>query len=278
MGRPQRRDADYFPFYAKEGRTLFILESKYQCKGTGFFTNVMRLLTMTPDHHICISEESDRLYFYSRVKCDEVSGADMLQMMAKTEKIDPELWEKYQLIVSQDLLDSLADAYRKRNNNIITIDEIGILYAGKEDSGGGNGESSGGNPQTKLKESKVKKKQAEPEKGKHFSVFVSSYLNEILKECHRIDQLPQKRSRFNPYQWVQFHTKEKKHPQAMLESLQALVKYWKDTKNPWSYADKIILTKSGNYNEEDHHKQSEEFKKDLESVNLIELTKDLFKL
>ena len=85
MARPERRDADYFPFYCRDGKTLFILESKYQCKGTGFFTNVMRFLTMQTDHHVCIKEEADRLYFFSKVKCDEESGMDMLNLMARKE-------------------------------------------------------------------------------------------------------------------------------------------------------------------------------------------------
>ena len=50
MARPERHDAEYFPFYVKDGRTLFILENKFGCAGTGFFTNIMRLLTATPDH------------------------------------------------------------------------------------------------------------------------------------------------------------------------------------------------------------------------------------
>ena len=63
-GRKEKHTVDYFPFYVKDGRTLFILESKYGCKGTGFFTNVLRFLCLTPDHHICISRagNADRLF------------------------------------------------------------------------------------------------------------------------------------------------------------------------------------------------------------------------
>jgi hypothetical protein len=159
MARPERHDADYFPFYAKDGKTLFILESKYQCKGTGFFTNVMRFLTLEKDHHFCIKAPEDRLYFFSKCKCDDVSGADMLDMMSVTGKIDKELWVSSAVIVSQDLLTSLSDAYRKRLNPIITIAEIREKYV----SGGINGNSTGINqvnggdkPQRKGKERKGK--------------------------------------------------------------------------------------------------------------------------
>lgn len=124
MARPERRDVDYFPFYVKDGKTLFILESKYGCKGTGFFTNVMRLLCRTPDHHLQIKTTSDRIYFFAQVKCDEETGVDMLNIMSETGKLHPELWVSASVIFSQSLLDSIADAYKKRINPMITVDEV----------------------------------------------------------------------------------------------------------------------------------------------------------
>ena len=84
MGRPERHDADYFPFYVKDGKTLFILESKYGLQGIGFFTNLMRFLTRQTDHHICIKDESDRLYFFAQIRCPEEIGMDMINLMVKT--------------------------------------------------------------------------------------------------------------------------------------------------------------------------------------------------
>ena len=181
MARPERKDVDYFPFYVKDGRTLFILESKYGCTGTGFFTNMMRFLCQTPDHHFCIADDADRLFFFSKTKCDEVSGTAMLDLMAKTGKIYAPLWVSSRVIVSPDLLESIKDAYVKRKNTIITLEEIVSIYTGKPVSGTGNteasefpapetpieasnrGESSDGNPQRKVKESKVKEKKEKGE-------------------------------------------------------------------------------------------------------------------
>ena len=156
MGRPERHDADYFPFYVKEGKTLFILESKYGLKGIGFFTNLMRFLTRQTDHHICIKEESDRLYFFAQIRCPEDIGTDMLTLMAKTGKIDAELWGKSQVIVSEDLLASLKDAYKNRNNPIIEIDKIRLSYHGNEITYQGKAITYHDKPQTKLKETKLK--------------------------------------------------------------------------------------------------------------------------
>lgn len=156
MARPERKNADYFPFYAKDGRTLFILEGKYRCKGTGFFTNVMRFLTLQDSHHFCIADETDQMYFFSKCHIDDVDGIIMLEIMVKTGKLDMDLWDEYKIIACQDLLDSLGDAYRKRTNNIITMDEIRVNAGVLGVSTAGNSVKGGDNPQSKVKYTKVK--------------------------------------------------------------------------------------------------------------------------
>lgn len=160
MARPERRDVDYFPFIVKDGKTLFILEGKYECKGTGFFTNVMRVLSRTQDHHVCIKDDADRLYFFAQCKCDEESGMDMIEMMVKTGKLDKELWSSCSVIVSEDLLLSITDAYRQRSNDIITIDQIKCKYGITSNVNKVNNDvnevNNGDNPQSKAKQSKAK--------------------------------------------------------------------------------------------------------------------------
>lgn len=167
MARPEKHTADYFPFYAKDGKTLFILESKYGCKGTGFFTNVLRFLCDTPDHHYSLKEESDRLFFFSKTKCDEESGMDMLNIMAKTSKIISQWWVSSAVIYSPDLIDSLKDAYRSRRNTLLTQDEIMVIYGINTPSGEFlapetpqvDGVNDADNPQKKGKEKKGKEKE-----------------------------------------------------------------------------------------------------------------------
>lgn len=185
MARPERHDCDYFPFYAKDGKTLNILEAKYKCKGTGFFTNVLRFLTLQEDHYFSILDEADKLYFFSKTLCDEESGMDMLEIMVKTRKLSRDLWVSYKVIVSQDHLDSLFDAYRNRKNDIITIPEILKRVVSDTDnpqepvvSSVGNPQEGGvsdtDNPQRKGKERKLEKK---PIKKKR---FIPPTLDEVV--------------------------------------------------------------------------------------------------
>jgi hypothetical protein len=174
-GRPERHDVDYFPFFVKRGKTLNILQSKYGLEGIGFFTNLMRFLAVTPDHHYCIKDEIDRMNFFSEIGIqDESRGLEMIELMVKTEKLDRELWEKHKVIVSQAFLESLDEAYKFRNNEIITISEIkgkflnqqgkslnlegkSLNLPGNAHTGDFPSEIQEGNTQSKVNKSKVNK-------------------------------------------------------------------------------------------------------------------------
>jgi hypothetical protein len=208
MARPERHDADYFPFYVKDGKTLFILESKYGLQGIGFFTNVMRFLTRQTDHHICIADESDRLYFFAQIRCPEDSGIDMLNLMAKTGKIDSGLWEKNRVIVSQDLLNSLKEAYKNRNNTIIEMSKIRVSYQHNPISYPQNPVTSPDNPQRKGKERKGKEsisKKAKIPLPENFQISPAVYQWAKNKGHTRLDEHLESfkaKCRANGYQYI----------------------------------------------------------------------------
>jgi hypothetical protein len=175
MARPDRHDVDYFPFIAKRGRTLNILQSKYGLEGIGFFTNLLRFLALTPDHHYCIKDDIDKMNFFAEIGIEnEQKGIDIIELLVKTGKLDKELWEEHKVIVSESFLESLREAYRLRKNAIITIEKIREKFGNSETnavysdrnrvSNVGNpavcgllSENNDNNPQSKVKKSKVKK-------------------------------------------------------------------------------------------------------------------------
>jgi len=179
MGRPERHDVDYFPFFVKSGKTLDFLELKYGPEGTGYFTNILRFLSTTPNHYYCIREETEKMVFLSRIKTtDEKKTMDIIEIMVKTGKLDKDLWEKHKVIASEAFLKSLEPAYEKRNNKVITIGEIRAIFErGVKNPvfGDGNSVKVDGNPagddsavvygvdkpQSKVKKSKVKKSKEE---------------------------------------------------------------------------------------------------------------------
>lgn len=284
MARPERKDVDYFPFYIKDGRTLFILESKYKCKGTGFFTNVLRFLSRTQDHHFQIEKKSDRLYFFATAKCDEESGMDMIKIMIETKKLDRDLWEQKRVLASQDYLDSIQDAYRKRTNECITINEIRRFYGittgineitpaetTPEDETGGI--STGENPQTKVKKTIVKK---EPAPAGHFSNKNKGYAEQIESEGKLIEKLKidYKFGKINIWQLIQEVTNKNTHPKAIYESLRALRGGWDGiTTSYQGYFRNILTNFNAKYNERDRIRACKAYK-----AELLEMPKSLLNL
>lgn len=153
MARPMRKDADYFPFICKEGKTFSILRNRYPLEGIGFFTELCIILTTTPDHHIQLKTDLDFEYLCSKMKCDKSKAESIIDLLVMTGKMHKELWEKANVILIPDLLDSLKDAYERRTNEIITIKELINVYINPLNDNK-NPESV---PQKPLKDSKVNK-------------------------------------------------------------------------------------------------------------------------
>lgn len=120
MGQPQKITADWFPFYVRDGRTLFALQQKYGLAGIGFFTQVFRLLGQTPGHYYTLADEYDRQRFLQFCGTSESECRAMLTEMAKTGKIDRALWDDHEIIWSDEYVESLHELYRKRKAGVPT--------------------------------------------------------------------------------------------------------------------------------------------------------------
>ena len=90
--------------YVKDGRTLTVLQHKYGLAGIGFFTNLMRLLTDTPDHYLNLSSESDSLYMASKIGCDEEEMTDYIETMVTTDKLHHDLWQSFKVVYCPKLV------------------------------------------------------------------------------------------------------------------------------------------------------------------------------
>lgn len=109
-----KNTAEFFPFKVKDGKTLFVLQRKYGLAGVGFFTQIMRWLSQSPGHYYQYVDEYDKDRLNQFCGVGESDTKAMIQDMVNTEKLDPELWRKYQVIYSQDFVDELAELYRRR--------------------------------------------------------------------------------------------------------------------------------------------------------------------
>ena len=109
------------------------------------------------------------------------------------------------------------------------------------------------------------------------------YFESIKEASFCILNLPCKDRLFNPYQFTNQKFKQKKHPVAVNQTLQALIIYWPDIKDPWRYANKVLATVNGNWNEKDHISEYDDVKKEFaafvaKSEDLRFLVRDIGRL
>ena len=133
MANKLKETVDYFPFFVADGRTFYMLKKLYGAVGIGYFTELCRLLARTPGHVFHMRDGFDRERFLDFIgskehPVSEVEMFDFLDVLAKTGKIDPDLWLKKRLITSGDFLNTLSEAYRQRKGERPTLEKVKEEY------------------------------------------------------------------------------------------------------------------------------------------------------
>ena len=154
MGRHEKNDVDYFPFYCKEGKTMHVIESKYRNDGFACWVKILRQLANTDFHYLDLRDELDILYLASKCLVEQETLIGILDILAKFNEIDTELWTKYRIVWNQKFVDSINDAYSKRRNKPLKRESLfDFLHLNV----GGNADKQDINTQSKEKKSKVNK-------------------------------------------------------------------------------------------------------------------------
>ena len=137
LAQPKKITAEWFPFYVRDGRTLFALQKKYGLAGIGFFTQTFRYLGQTPSHFFCFGDEYERMRFIDFCGTVESECSAMLTIMANTGKIDKELWEEHDVVWSIEYVESLKELYRRRRSTAPTrefvLNSLGIDPCDQDD-------------------------------------------------------------------------------------------------------------------------------------------------
>jgi hypothetical protein len=171
LARPKKQVIDYFPHYCSHGKTMFILEQKYGNDGYAFWFKLLELLGDTSGHFIDLRNESTQEFLQAKTRIEWDICLEILNLLAKLEAIDPELWES-KVIWSQNFVDGISDVYRNRRVEIPTKPS---LYTDKPRTAD---VSTPDNPQSKVKKSKVKKSNINTP---HFERFWDAYPKKVSK-------------------------------------------------------------------------------------------------
>lgn len=105
------------------------------------------------------------------------------------------------------------------------------------------------------------------------------YYQEIMKKADTIYELANNSNgnkKINIYAWVNGAVKKNGHPKAIDEGLSNLINRWEKVTSPWPYVESIFQLKNGNYWEDEHVKESQEFNQEWnEQVDVSEMLKGL---
>lgn len=169
MARPQRNNVDYFPFFCKEGKSMFYIEQKYGNDGFATWVKILRELALADYHYLNLSDEINMMYISAKCKIDKIVLENIINDLVKLGHFDSELWNENQIIFSEKFVESVSDAYKKRSNEIICkktllvlLISLGIRKPSKGESKPRKGQSQAPvNPQSKEEYSKEEKSKQE---------------------------------------------------------------------------------------------------------------------
>lgn len=134
MARPQRNNVDYFPHPCDHGSRMHYLESKYGNDGYATWFKIIERLGKSDYHYLDLSDEVQLMFLSSLCRISEDTLNEIIQTLSKLNWCDRSLWEEKRIVFSQEFIDSVADAYKKRSNEVISInqlkDSLGIPYDG----------------------------------------------------------------------------------------------------------------------------------------------------
>jgi hypothetical protein len=126
MARPERNNVDYFPFYCEDGNKMFYLEETYGNDGFATFIKLLRELAKTDYHYLNLSKPSTMMYLSAKCKVTKEVLESIINDLVELGKFDEVLWKENKIVWCNDFIESIQDAYKKRNNKCITLD--GLLH------------------------------------------------------------------------------------------------------------------------------------------------------
>lgn len=158
MARPERNNVDYFPFMCEDGNKMFYIEETYGNDGFATFVKLLRELAKTNYHFLDLSKPTTIMFLSAKCKVTKETLLSIINDLVDLGKFDSILWNENKVIWCQDFIDSIQDAYIRRNNKCITYDGLLMHLVSLGIRKQGNcSKNNNKNPQSKVDNNKVNK-------------------------------------------------------------------------------------------------------------------------
>ena len=126
MARPERNTIDYFPHLLGEGKKMFFIENKYGNNGYATWYKILEKLGSTEYHYLNLNREDEVMFLASKCKVSEEMLILIINDLSKMDVFSKELWVN-KIVWCPQFIESIEDAYKKRNNKCITLEGLRIL-------------------------------------------------------------------------------------------------------------------------------------------------------
>lgn len=133
MARKNKNIVDYFPLYCTFGDDIEALEDKFGNDAFVVWVKTLQKLGKSDNHFIDCRKSKQWLLYYSKLKIEENKVIEILNELAELECIDKKLWSK-KVIYSQNFVDNIREAYKRRKTSPLTYNEIWRLLFDKKSS------------------------------------------------------------------------------------------------------------------------------------------------
>ena len=124
MARKGKNTVDYFPHLIKQGKTMFYLRSKYNNDGYAVWYMLLEKLGEAEYHYLDLSNDVQIMYLASEFKVSEIMLNEIINILVKFGEFDTELWECENILFNEKFIDNIQDAYKRRNNDCITRENL----------------------------------------------------------------------------------------------------------------------------------------------------------
>lgn len=115
--RHESKNVEYFPCYCKDGKVLYILESRWGNNGWAFFYKLWKRLGDSDFHYIDLRPLDNWEYFRAKMGVSDAETTEILDKLAEMKVIDPEMWS-HRIIWSDSFVESVSDVWMKRKGKI----------------------------------------------------------------------------------------------------------------------------------------------------------------
>jgi len=120
MARKERNNIDYFPHPVTHGKKMFYLRSKYGNDGYAIWFRLLEELGKADYHYLDLKDEVQIMYLSSEFAVSEDVLKEVIKILVRFNEFDRYLWEKDSILFNEKFVESIEDAYKKRNNPCIT--------------------------------------------------------------------------------------------------------------------------------------------------------------